>query len=108
MFVYSVLEYINNNYKNPNLSVEMIAEAVGKSVNYTRAMFKKSMGISISEYIRKKRFEEVCRLLIETDHDAYKIGKMTGFESVNYFYTGFKKYTGMTCNQYREKNKNKQ
>lgn len=101
MFVYSLLEFINENYRNPNLSVEMIAEAVNKSVNYTRTMFKKSIGISISEYIRKKRFDEACRLLAETNLDACKIGGMTGFESANYFYTAFKKYTGLTCGQYR-------
>ena len=101
MVIDNIIEYINDNYRNPSLSTDMIADVVGRSVNYIRSLFKRKRGISISAYIRQKRFDEVCRLLEETDLPAQEIAKTVGFVSGNYFYTAFKKHTGFTCEQYR-------
>ncbi|MDO5387555.1 MAG: AraC family transcriptional regulator, partial [Pseudomonadota bacterium] len=76
------------------------------SANYTRSMFKQGQGISISDYIAKKRFDEVCRLLRETNMTAQEIGKNLGLNSGSYFYTSFKKHTGYTPEQYRKLHRN--
>lgn len=102
IMVKSVLDYIDSNYKDPNLSIDMIASEINRSANYTRGMFKQSQGISISDYIANKRFDEVCRLLIETNLTAQEIGASLGLNSGSYFYTSFKKHTGYTPDQYRK------
>ena len=96
---------IDENYTDPNLSIHIIATYVNKSANYTRNIFKQIKGISISDYITKKRFSEVCRLLIETNLTAQAISQQTGMSSGSYFYTAFKKYTGYTPEQFRKKYK---
>ena len=102
IMVKTVLDYIENNYTDPNLSIDMIANEINRSANYTRGMFKQSQGISISDYIAKKRFDEVCRQLVETNLTAQEIGASLGLNSGSYFYTSFKKHTGYTPDQYRK------
>lgn len=102
MIVDAVVDFIDEHYKDPNLSIDIIANAVNRSANYTRSIFKQIKGISISEYISNKRFDEVCRLLIETEQSAQEIGKQIGLNSGSYFYTAFKKHTGCTPDQYRK------
>ena len=80
----------------------MIAGEINRSANYTRSIFKQSQGISISDYIAKMRFDEVCRLLVETNMTAQEIGAKLGLNSGSYFYTSFKKHTGYTPDQYRK------
>ena len=101
IMVKNVLEYIENNYTDPNLSIDMIASEINRSANYTRSLFKQSQGISISDYISKKRFDEVCRQLVETNLTAQEIGASIGLNSGSYFYTSFKRHTGYTPDQYR-------
>ena len=96
-------EYIDAHYTDPSLSIGMISSYVNKSDNYTRSIFKKSKDISISDYILKKRFDEVCRLLVETNLTAQVAAQQAGLNSGSYFYTAFKKYTGLTPDQYRKK-----
>lgn len=108
IMVKTVLDYIENNYTDPNLSIDMIANEINRSANYTRNIFKQSKGISISDYIAKKRFDEFCRLLRETNLTAMEIGSKIGFNaSGSYFYTAFKKHTGYTPDQYRKLYHNK-
>lgn len=102
IMVQDVIDYIESNYQDPNLSIDMIAGKINRSANYTRSLFKQSQGISISDYIAKKRFDEVCRLLTETNLTAQEIGKQLGLNSGSYFYTSFKKHTGYTPEQYRK------
>ena len=103
--VRSLIEYIDGNYTDSNLSIDMIASSINRSSNYTRSMFKQSQGISISDYIAKKRFDEACRMLAGTNLSAQEIGTSLGFSSGSYFYTAFKKYTGHTPEQYRKLHK---
>lgn len=107
MIANSIEEYINEHYADPNLSIDVIASYVNKSANYTRSIFKQNKGISISEYITRRRFDEVCRMLIETNLTAQAIGQKAGMSSGSYFYTAFKKYTGYTPEQYRKKHMTK-
>ena len=94
-------DYIDEHFTDPNLSIDAIAGAADKSANYTRSIFKQCKGISISDYIAGRRFDEACRLLSETDMSAQDIGRKVGISSGNYFYTAFKKHTGSTPEQYR-------
>ena len=107
MIVTNIINYINDNYKDPELSVEAIAANVNRSSNYIRSIFKKSQGVSISEYLAQKRFDQVCKMLIETNLTARDIGRAVGLNSGSYFYTSFKKYTGCTPDSYRKAHQSK-
>ena len=61
------------------------------------------MGVSLSKYITDKKIQYACRVLAETDDSIQSICERLDFTSANYFYTYFKKNTGMTPSQYQER-----
>jgi two-component system response regulator YesN len=100
-----VEDYILTHYHDMNLSVESLAEMVYFSPNHLRLIFKKQVGKSISEYITDIRFMHAMQLLRETNDSIKDIAEEVGFANSSYFYTSFKKYTGVSAAQYREDSK---
>ncbi|WP_179632173.1 helix-turn-helix domain-containing protein [Clostridium peptidivorans] len=97
----NVKKYITENYSDQLLSLEAIACEMRFSPNYLRSIFKESEGKSISNYINEVRFEKAKELLETTQLTAKEISLKIGFENFNYFYTAFKKYYGVSPNQFR-------
>ena len=96
-----VIDIIDNNKFNPDLTVENIASEVNLSTNYLRSLFKENMGISLSKYIDNIKLEMACKFLKETDEPVQAICDKLKFTTSNYFYSYFKKHMGMTPIQYR-------
>ncbi|MCR4743684.1 MAG: response regulator [Lachnospiraceae bacterium] len=97
------LHYIEENYKDPELSVETVADSVGFSHSYFSSIFKKEMGEACSNVINRIRMEEAARLLKETDYKTYVIAKETGYSDVAYFSYAFKRHYGVSPTKYRQK-----
>ncbi|MGN0163296.1 MAG: helix-turn-helix domain-containing protein [Candidatus Ornithomonoglobus sp.] len=97
-----IIEYIDNNYKNPELGIDSIAEMIYLTPNYVRIIFKEQTGRTVFDYISQKRFNEACHLLTDTKKAVKDICFEVGFSNPNYFYTAFKNYTGMTPSQFRK------
>ncbi|WP_159449969.1 AraC family transcriptional regulator [Clostridium massiliodielmoense] len=97
--------YIEKNYTNSLLSVELVSEYVNISPNYLRTLFKNITGESISKYINICRFENAKKLLINTDLTILDISSKVGYSNNNYFYTAFKKTYGISPSQFRRNNK---
>lgn len=97
-----LMELIDNNLYNPNLSVAFLAGEVHLSVNYLRSIFKENTGDSLSNYITRKKIELICDLLANTDTSIQDISDRLGFSTKNYFFTFFKKHTKMTPSEYRK------
>jgi AraC-like DNA-binding protein len=97
----AVKKYINQNYADQMLSLEVIANEMKLSANYLRVLFKDSEGKSISNYINEIRFEKAKELLETTELTAIEVSSRVGFANCNYFYTAFKKYYGVSPNQFR-------
>ena len=58
-----------------------------------------------NDYINKVRLERIIYLMINTELNFTEIAEKTGFSSSRYFSTMFKRYTGETPTQYREKHR---
>ncbi len=95
-------EYINENLTS-DLSVKGIAAHLFVSPNYLSRLFKKVVGEGCNEYIVRKRMECAKVLLLTTNLKTYQIAKASGFNDNNYFSIAFKKHTGQTPSQYRNK-----
>lgn len=100
-----VQNLVADNIYSPNLSVIMIAEQVGLSVNYLRNVYKENTGESLSAYITCRKLEIIYELLANTDTSIQEISDQLGFATKNYFFTFFKKHTGITPSQYRNEHK---
>ncbi|MDR2657562.1 MAG: AraC family transcriptional regulator [Oscillospiraceae bacterium] len=97
-----IVEYIENNLSNPNMSQADIAEHVSLSVRTVGQVIKEALNETPSDYILKRRVETAMRLLITTDLPASELIADCGFISKSHFFTAFKKRTGLTPSQYRQ------
>lgn len=97
-----IVSMIHAEFTDQNLSVYSIAAALDMSPAYLGRLFKKHTMKSVADYINNVRIEQAKKLLQETSHSIQEVVEQTGFLSSGYFYTLFKKTTGITPNQYRQ------
>ena len=97
----SIIDYVEQNYRDPALNIDMIASKLGYSTNYVRSIFKNACNISLSTYINDKRFEEIYRMLKQTNLSVKDVCEMVGLKYGGYFHAAFKKRTGFTPDKYR-------
>lgn len=83
------------------LSREELAEQVYTSADHLAKLFKKETGISINEYITRKRIRLAQQLLASTDLNVVEISARAGFSYSSYFVKIFRNRVGMTPQQYR-------
>lgn len=89
-------QYILEHFSDCTMSVDQIAEGLGYSTNYFARLFKSITGYYINDYIRQVRIMKAQELLQNTEMTVNEIAEATGFTTSNYFYSIFKKETGMT------------
>ncbi|MDO4337299.1 MAG: AraC family transcriptional regulator [Eubacteriales bacterium] len=102
--IYKCIQYIHHCTNQP-LSVEDVANHVGKSRSYISRRFKKELGFSMNEFITRCKLEEAKSLLTYTDKSISEISSYLCFSSQAYFQNVFKKKYGITPNEYRKRPK---
>lgn len=102
--VRAMISFIDENYQK-SLSLENIAENAELSSSYASRLFKKSMGMSITDYIIQVRLENAKKYLINPHYQIEEIASKVGYDDSSYFTKIFRKYEGITPSQFR-KNKN--
>jgi YesN/AraC family two-component response regulator len=95
------IDIIINEYADPNLSSDSLAEKLGLTSNYLREIFRELMGMTMSNYINEFRCEKASEMLLETNYSIAEISERIGLSNQNYFFTLFKKFRGLTPQQYR-------
>ena len=98
------IQYIRDNYAKLE-SVEEVAKHAGLSPGYFRNLFKKVKKQRLNEYILVFRIEQAGKLLVTTNKTISEIMFDVGLNHLPYFTKAFKKITGITPSQYREKNR---
>lgn len=81
------------------------AEKMNVTPNYLNALCKKKSGKSAGELIRQRVLLEAKRLLAHTKLTVSEIAFKLGFEDNSYFGRYFKKYNGLTPEQFRSNQK---
>ena len=87
------------------LSLSMLAEATSVSPGYLCAIFKRDVGKTVTEYITERRMKHAENLLVSTHLQIQTVALYTGIMDLQYFSKLFKKYSGLTPKEYRDKNK---
>lgn len=86
-----------------DISHDEIAKTVNLSPKYLSVLFKKEVGITVSEYIQKNKVEEAKKLLAYSKTPISEIYSLLNFNDQSYFTKVFKKVVGVTPKQFREK-----
>ncbi|EJV83187.1 helix-turn-helix domain-containing protein [Bacillus mycoides] len=93
--------YIFKNIYN-QISVKQLAKVANVNSDYLSLLFKKEVGISLSEYIQCERIEEAKKLLTFTTYSLSDICASLNFSDQSYFTKIFKKFTNETPSKYRK------
>ena len=102
-FIKDINRQVEMNLNNSDFSVTDITKALGISRSMLHKKMTNLFGISISDYIRKRRFELAIKLLKE-GYRVSEVAYMTGFTDPGYFSRTFKRYFGKTPSEYIEIN----
>lgn len=93
--------YINDNYTNTELSLEMICNYLHISTAYFSTLFKKETGQTYIAYLTDLRMNKAIELLNTTNYKTYMVAEMVGYQEQNYFSYVFKKKFGVSPSKYR-------
>jgi len=96
-----IITYINSDL-TADLSLKAMSEWLNVNASYLSTLFKKEVGIPLTDFVNKQRIEHAKKLLIATDLPTKTIAQQCGIPDVYYFSRLFKKRTGVTPKLYRE------
>jgi AraC-like DNA-binding protein len=95
----NILSYVENNLEE-SLTLDQIAGNFFVSKYYIAHLFKDTLGISLHQYIIKKRLAE-CRSAIVSGGSITEIYEKYGFGDYSSFFKAFKKEYGMSPKEYQ-------
>lgn len=93
-------EYIDANLDG-ELTLSALASKSFYNPSYFSRAFKQKMGMSLTEYVTKKRLELATRLLEREDMPMERIAERCGFADRGAFYHAFQKHLGASPSEYR-------
>lgn len=99
-----IVQEINGHLEDPNLNVEKLCQEVGLSRAHLNRKMKELFGLTPSEFIRNIRLRKACELLKQGDIDISQIAYSVGFTSQPHFSTAFKRFSGLSPSEYRQRN----
>ena len=97
--------YFNEHYNEP-IVIEDYAKERAMTVNWFTQNFKKITKVTPMQYILSLRITNAMNLIDNTDYNMAQIASAVGYENSMYFSRIFKKHTGMTPTEYKNRGKN--
>jgi AraC-like DNA-binding protein/ligand-binding sensor protein len=94
--------YIAGHYGDP-VGLDEMARTIHVSTFYFCKMFKKSTGLTFTDYLGRVRVEKAKNLLLNPHLRVSEIAYTVGFQSLTHFNRVFRKLTGESPTDFREK-----
>jgi AraC-like DNA-binding protein len=85
-----------------HITIAEIARQLGMNEFKLKAGFKQLFGITMFDYLVKKRMQAARNLLLETDKPIKEIALLTGYSTKQSFMNAFKKYFHHTPGSFRK------
>ena len=98
---YKIVNYVNSHFKE-NINIKTIAAALYMSREKVSSVFNRYSNLQLNDYIDKLRINNANNLILE----GYAITASafeSGFQSIRTFNNTYKKITGMTPREYKQK-----
>ncbi len=101
-YVRTVIKYIQLKFSE-QITMENIAGICGLNRSYLTRLFHDATGYTIKGYLLSYRMSTAQKMLKETDYPIQYIGNAVGYADIFTFSKAFKKHTGITPSDYRNK-----
>lgn len=98
-----IAAFLEEQYGNPELSIEMVAERFHYNGIYFGRLFKELFNCLFLEYVTELRIRKANQYLKDSKLTVKEIGEKVGFLNSSYFVTWYKKHTGLAPTEYRKK-----
>lgn len=98
--VTACIDYIYT-HVGARITTDELADYVQLSPSHLSRLFKKEIGMTISDYIREKKIEQAQHLLKYSDYSLIDIANHLSFSSQSHFIQTFRQLVGMTPKKYR-------
>jgi two-component system response regulator YesN len=95
--------YLKQHYSDEGLSLAKICKYVHMSTSYFSSVFKAHTGKTFIEYLTAERISNAKELLKFTSLKTYEIASRVGYQDPHYFSMLFKKITGDSPTEYRQR-----
>ncbi|MDE5823153.1 MAG: helix-turn-helix domain-containing protein, partial [Lachnospiraceae bacterium] len=96
-----IITYINSDL-TADLSLKAMSDWLNVNASYLSTLFKKEVGMPLTDFVNRQRIEQAKKLLIVTELPTKTIAQQCGIPDIYYFSRLFKKRTGVTPKLYRE------
>lgn len=100
--VRTVRDYVLDHISRP-ITTEELARVVGTNRTYLCTLFREETGLTVGGYVTAVKMDEAKRLLDRTKKTSAEIGAYLGYSSQSHFQRVFKKHTGSTPGEYRQR-----
>ncbi|MBE5868903.1 MAG: AraC family transcriptional regulator [Lachnospiraceae bacterium] len=91
-----LVDYIDNHYKDADMSLNKIAANFSYTEKYLSHFFKKNMNIGFNSYLTNLRIQYACELIERDMTSVSQIASLCGYCDPLYFSRVFKKIMGVT------------
>ena len=98
----AMLDYVESNY-TLDIGLDDLTKHFHMSREHISRMFKKETGENFIAYLTKLRMKKASGLIRESKHSMQMIADNIGFNDASYFSRSFKKYFGISPEDYRRK-----
>ena len=99
--VMAAIDYIES-HLHEKLDLETVAGAVHYSKYHLHRIFTDTVGLTIHDYVQRRRLTEAAKLLVLSDRPILEIALSAGYESQQSFTDIFKAMYKKSPNRYRE------
>lgn len=99
--VNQIMQYIEKNYADEELSLNLLASQVNFSPNHLSMVFSQQTGQTLIKYLTDFRMNKAKELLRCTGKKSSIVSTEVGYKDPHYFSYLFKKTQGVTPTQYR-------
>ena len=100
--VIKMLRYIEQNIAQP-IALSHISRQVGLSREYTSALFRREMGVTLTDYINDQKMILAREMILAGEYTLASIAEQLGFENYNYFSRLFKQKFCISPIQFKKK-----
>ena len=97
----AIIDEINNNITNSELSLAYLTEKFGVSNKYISTICKRILGMTYIQYVQNERIKLAINYIQNSNYTLDEIASMCGYTNQLTFRRNFKNVTGVNPSEYK-------